>query len=221
MTVESVESIPLGPSSIEASSANHNKNEITVEDLHLLCDLFYLPFEHGSKALLILNEFYWLKNNATVLVTDGYVKHHSGNSNGTLTSASKPETVEWHRRAAKFEHISQRVFDLARKLVRCANKEIVYELYSYLWELTGALSLLVGYVEWLKLGQFPQNINSFTQGSYTCKYRGWNKVGEWFCFVLIFIQIEFVRVLRVQQGLERVVYEWRSGAVGISRWASG
>lgn len=161
MTVESVDSIPLNPAS---------NREVTVDDLHLLCDLFYLPFEHGSRALMILNEFYWLKNNASVLVSCSSNSKRNSNGNGvSATNGNKPETVEWHRRAAKFEHISQRVFDLARKLVRCENKEIVYELYSYLWELTGALTLLVGYVEWLKLGQFPPNINSFTQGSYTCE----------------------------------------------------
>lgn len=164
MTVESVDSIPLAPSAFATDATASNKNLVTVDDLHLLCDLFYLPFEHGSKSLMILNEFYWLKNNASVLVaSDAASKIH------TTSNGGKPETVEWHRRAAKFELISHKVFELARKLVRCANKEIVYELYSYLWELTSALTLLLGYVEWLKLGQFPQNINNFTQGSYTCK----------------------------------------------------
>lgn len=152
MTVESISEIPV------ATSAS-DEPIITVEGLNLLCDLFYLPFEHGTKALVILNEFHWLKNNSTVLV-GGLKKDCGGN---------KPETVEWHRRAEKFEHISQGVFDLATNLARCPNKEIVHEVYSYLWELTGVLALLVGYVKWLKLGQFPANINSYTQGSYTCK----------------------------------------------------
>lgn len=151
------------------------KHMITVDDLHLLCDLFYLPFEHGSKSLTILREFYWLKNNASVLVAgDGVVtaKKHGSTTNGNSSSSNSLAlhcTAEWHRRAAKFELLSSRVFEMARKLVRCENKEIVYELYSYLWELTSALALLMGYVEWLKLGHFPKTINSFTQGSYTCK----------------------------------------------------
>ena len=158
MTVESVDSLPPGASDSLAVA----KNEITSDDLSLLCDLFYLPFEHGTKSLVILNEFYWLKNNANVLVTKRGLQASDATSNGGQT------TSEWHRRASKFEQISNRVFELARKLVRCENKEIVYELYSYLWELTGALALLMGYVDWLKLGQFPHNINNFTQGSYTC-----------------------------------------------------
>lgn len=45
-----------------------NEQVITVEDLYLLCDLFYLPFEHGSRGFKLLNEFNWLKANASVLL---------------------------------------------------------------------------------------------------------------------------------------------------------
>jgi protein O-GlcNAcase/histone acetyltransferase len=37
--------------------------ELTCEDLLLLCDLFYLPYEHGAQGLQILHEFQWLKAN--------------------------------------------------------------------------------------------------------------------------------------------------------------
>lgn len=58
-------------------------NDITVNDLFLLCDLFYLPFEHGSRSLQIINEFYWLKSNASLLVSS-YKK-------GQDISNAKPE----------------------------------------------------------------------------------------------------------------------------------
>lgn len=159
-----VEDINLLEASAVAVEESNQVGQVTVDDLHLLCDLFYLPFEHGTISLVLLSEFHWLKNNASVLVV------HDNNKSGS--DANKPEAMEWSRRAAKFEHISQRVFELARKLVRSRNQEIVHELYSYLWELTSVLELLVGYVRWLKLGQFPANINNFTQGSYTCKEGG-------------------------------------------------
>lgn len=155
MTVESADS-----NSLEVAAA---EGQVTVDDLHLLCDLFYLPFEHGTISLVLLSEFHWLKNNASVLVHE-HIKSGS--------DVNKPEAMEWNRRATKFENISQRVFELARKIVRSRNQEIVHELYSYFWELTSVLELLVGYVRWLKLGQFPANINNFTQGSYTCKEGG-------------------------------------------------
>lgn len=34
----------------------------------LLCDLFYLPFEHGGQGLQLLQEFNWLKSNAHLVI---------------------------------------------------------------------------------------------------------------------------------------------------------
>lgn len=41
-----------------------------MDDLVLLCDLFYLPFEHGSQGVQILQEFYWLHTNAYLVASD-------------------------------------------------------------------------------------------------------------------------------------------------------
>jgi protein O-GlcNAcase/histone acetyltransferase len=43
--------------------------DLTVDDLALLCDLFYLPFEHGAQGLQLLQEFNWLKMNANLVVS--------------------------------------------------------------------------------------------------------------------------------------------------------
>lgn len=64
-------------------NCRYEDKDITNEDLYLLCDLFYLPFEHGSRALQLINEFYWLKTNATVLV-NSYKK-------GQDLATAKPE----------------------------------------------------------------------------------------------------------------------------------
>lgn len=37
---------------------------LSVEDLLLLVDLFYLPYNHGQKAKQIITDFKWLKFNA-------------------------------------------------------------------------------------------------------------------------------------------------------------
>ena len=50
------------------TSKSTEEDLLTVEDLHLLCDLFYLPYEHGSQGLQLLNEFQWLKTNASAIV---------------------------------------------------------------------------------------------------------------------------------------------------------
>ena len=43
-------------------------NKLTQEDLCLLCDLFYLPFEHGGQGIQLLQEFNWLKSNAQIVM---------------------------------------------------------------------------------------------------------------------------------------------------------
>lgn len=42
--------------------------QLTPEDLSLLCDLFYLPFEHGGQGIQLLQEFNWLKSNAYLVM---------------------------------------------------------------------------------------------------------------------------------------------------------
>lgn len=44
---------------------------LTIEDLSLLWDLFYLPFEHGGQAIQLLQEFNWLKSNADIVIKKG------------------------------------------------------------------------------------------------------------------------------------------------------
>lgn len=52
-------------------------NELTVEDLSLLCDLFYLPYEHGGQGLQLLQEFNWLKSNAHLVIAANQTKEKS------------------------------------------------------------------------------------------------------------------------------------------------
>lgn len=40
---------------------------LTIEDLTLLAELFYLPYEHGNKAMQMLREFNWLRANSSVV----------------------------------------------------------------------------------------------------------------------------------------------------------
>lgn len=147
---------------VEYSDVSFDKT-ITAHDITLLCDLFYLPFEHGNRALQLLNSFNWLKSNAFVL---------SGYKHKTDLGSAKPEVQEWFQRADKFYALGQMVILLAKKLADCANRELCYELFSYVWDVTGVITLLTGFVKWLALGHFPSNINSYTQGNYTWFSKG-------------------------------------------------
>ncbi|XP_055678522.1 protein O-GlcNAcase isoform X1 [Lutzomyia longipalpis] len=163
-----------GSMHVETSDGSLNSNvelgedvskELSNEDLSFLCDLFYLPFEHGSKGLVILNEFHWLKSNASVLLGAPKKPQQDG--------AVKPEVQEWLQRSEKFSTLCQSIHILAKKFSVCVNKELVYDLFSYVWDIAGIVSLLNAFVKWLALAHFPSNINSYTQGSYTWFSKGW------------------------------------------------
>ena len=47
---------------------------LCVKDLLLLCQMFYLPADHGQFGLELLNEFYWLKRNGTAMLPLGKYK---------------------------------------------------------------------------------------------------------------------------------------------------
>lgn len=144
------------------------KQPITADDISLMCDLFYLPFEHGNRALRLLNEFNWLKSNASVLVNASPPFRKVLSDEASL----KPETQEWFQRADRFYALCQSVLVLAKKLATSTNRELCYELFSYVWDIAGVVTLLTGFVRWLALGCFPATINSYTQGSYTWFSKG-------------------------------------------------
>lgn len=39
--------------------------------------------------------------------------------------------------------------NLAKKIATCANKELCYDLYSYVWDMAGVITLLCAFIKWL------------------------------------------------------------------------
>jgi len=56
---------------------------------------------------------------------------------------------EWHLRAAKLNDICNAVNRLFQRLTYCNNRELLYDLYAYVWDMRGVVSLLNSYVKWL------------------------------------------------------------------------
>ncbi|XP_015429236.1 PREDICTED: protein O-GlcNAcase [Dufourea novaeangliae] len=138
---------------------------LTQEDLSLLCDLFYLPFEHGGQGIQLLQEFNWLKSNAHVVMRKAKEDE----------TVSQSDIEEWHTRAAKLNDMCNGVNRLFQRLTYCNNRELLYDLYSYVWDMRGVVSLLNSYVKWLAFGRFPTTMTTFTQGSYTWFSNGWKE----------------------------------------------
>ncbi|CAK9811390.1 Protein O-GlcNAcase [Anthophora plagiata] len=162
---------------VENYSENHDNSDnvdqesidadkrLTQEDLSLLCDLFYLPFEHGGQGIQLLQEFNWLKSNAHVVMRKSKEDE----------TASQSDIEEWHARAAKLNDMCNAVNRLFQRLTYCNNRELLYDLYSYVWDMRGVVSLLNSYVKWLAFGRYPSTMTTFTQGSYTWFSNGWKE----------------------------------------------
>ncbi|XP_034837403.1 protein O-GlcNAcase isoform X1 [Maniola hyperantus] len=160
MMVESTETGEVTDEPVDESSLE--PDALTTDDLLLLCDLFYLPFEHGSRGLRMMHDFYWLTTHATSILPRG----------------NKPETSEWRRRLRRFSWWAGRTRRLARRVACAPNRELNAELRPYLWDLCAVLALLQAFLRWLELGKFPPSIATYTHGTYTWFSKGWREAFE-------------------------------------------
>jgi hypothetical protein len=103
----------------------HGKEAIRLQELELLGDLFYLPFEHGEKAKKILEV------------------------SKKLLSAQARANEELELLATTARAISR----LFEKLTELDNRDLLYSLYNYVWEIRHELDYLVGYLKWVQVGK--------------------------------------------------------------------
>lgn len=59
------------------------------------------------------------------------------------------QVQEWFQRAERFYTLGQSVVVLAKKIAVCVNKELCYDLYSYVWDIAGVVILLCAFIKWL------------------------------------------------------------------------
>ena len=137
---------------------------MSVEDLELLCDMFYLPWEHGPRAVQILNEFYWLKTHAGVmLVAPGQIYQAEEDE----VDQVQVERPDWLKKKEKFQAMAQELRRAFEKFCNSPNRELVYNLYTYLWDIVSVVLMLVSYVDWLSMGRFSNKYKQLVIGRHT------------------------------------------------------
>ncbi|KAM4636645.1 LOW QUALITY PROTEIN: protein O-GlcNAcase [Discoglossus pictus] len=109
---------------------------VDLEDLHLLADLFNLPYEHGPKGSQLLKEFQWLRANSSVVSVN-------------CTGKDAEKIDEWRGRATKFEEMCNVVMTMFTRLSNCPNRTILYDLYPYVWDIKSIISMVKSFVQWL------------------------------------------------------------------------
>ena len=111
--------------------------QLSEHDVQDIIEMFYMPFEHGTGGVSLLNEFHWLKVWARDMCESKNVKDLS------------PLYDEWHRRADAF---CQRLEDLYRvfcKFCHIPNKALLYDMFPYIWDMAVVMNQLHTFVAWL------------------------------------------------------------------------
>ncbi|XP_062505490.1 protein O-GlcNAcase-like isoform X2 [Corticium candelabrum] len=150
------------------------KTQMTEEDVALLVDLFYLPHQHGPRAVELMKEFHWLKKHANISRGQGTqeepemredpshdVKMVSAGENSSDTEASEMEddsvggivqSRHWMARANAFRHNCKRISHMFVQLTDIPNRALLYDLYPYIWDVKEVVMLLDAYIAWLEAG---------------------------------------------------------------------
>ncbi|XP_045556632.1 protein O-GlcNAcase isoform X5 [Salmo salar] len=130
----------------------YTAESLSLEDLILLAELFYLPYEYGPKALHMLKEFNWLRANCSTVGVD--------------CKGKEPEkVVEWQSRAERFEEMCCSVIQMFTRLSNSANRTILYDLYPYIWDIKSIMSMVKSFVQWLEIFADRRGKRSFLPAS--------------------------------------------------------
>lgn len=71
--------------------------QLGYEDLSLLCDLFYLPFEHGGQGIQLLQEFNWLKSNAYVVMKKSKEEEAASESDVSCEHCANKKLIDLYK----------------------------------------------------------------------------------------------------------------------------
>jgi len=119
---------------------------LTVDDMVLICHLFYLPYEHGPLAAAMLHSVAWLLEHLPAPVN---VELHSPLSPTSSSDDEDDVRYEWYDRASRFSRSYRDVAMAVDKLVNIPNRELLYDVYAYITDMRSTLTLVNSYVKWL------------------------------------------------------------------------
>ncbi|NXF26729.1 OGA GlcNAcase, partial [Rhodinocichla rosea] len=109
---------------------------LSLEEVRMLVELFYLPYQHGALAQQLLEHFRWLR----------------ANSLSVGVPATAPDAcggTRWRGRARSFQRLCARTCRLHSRLVSTAGRALLYDLHPYLWDIRNLLLAASAFVLWL------------------------------------------------------------------------
>ncbi|KAI6192467.1 Bifunctional protein NCOAT [Aphelenchoides fujianensis] len=152
----------LGIPPSRESSDNHLPDEVAMEEdgkesgkidheqLALLVDMFYLPFDYGERGIVLLDDFQWMHKNAHVL--------RQGDS------ADSAVVNEWKNRFEIFQSVCSRLEMLFRRFLVSPNRSLVQEIFPYISEAHATTTILGSILKWMQAGNLvvlPSPVDSW------------------------------------------------------------
>ncbi|XP_066041290.1 LOW QUALITY PROTEIN: protein O-GlcNAcase-like [Chamaea fasciata] len=135
MTPKEARSIPRAPLTPD-EAVSSPAAPLTLEEVRMLVELFYLPYHHGALAQELLEHFRWLR----------------ANSLSVGVPATAPDAcggTRWRGRAQSFQLLCERTCRLHSRLVSTAGRALLYDLHPYLWDIRNLLLAASAFVLWL------------------------------------------------------------------------
>jgi protein O-GlcNAcase/histone acetyltransferase len=121
--------------------------DLTLDDIRLLVELFYLPYQHGATAQKIFSDFYWLRFN--------YNSHQNVKENIFrfifLYYFILFKLNEWRCRALLFNNHAKSIACLLEKFISIHNRALLYDLYNYIHDMNSTIDLCSKYLHWIGL----------------------------------------------------------------------
>ncbi|NXF88714.1 OGA GlcNAcase, partial [Eubucco bourcierii] len=109
---------------------------LTLGEVRMLVELFYLPYHHGPLAQHLLEHFRWLRANS---LSVGVPATASDACGGT----------QWRGRAQSFQLLCAQACRLHSRFVSTAGRVLLYDLHPYLWDIRNMLLAASAFVLWL------------------------------------------------------------------------
>ncbi|CAH8472213.1 unnamed protein product [Schistosoma rodhaini] len=118
-------------------SGDANSVAVTLEDLEMFADLFYLPFSHGPSAIRLLELGHWLREYSYVC----------GPNPSDLEKAT-----EWNKKLSDYTDMVSTIGRIRDRMQRLPSKSISYELVPYITEVHTVVGIILDYFRWLETG---------------------------------------------------------------------
>jgi len=134
-------------------------SSVTVDDIMTVVDMFYLPFEHGPRAIRLLSDFFDIKlqaadavaEKATCDSSDQLLSNSCDDTDSTSSETfdSDLKSSNWRELVRTFLIRLRWICDVIDRVLAIPNKALAFELFPYLWDIKAAVHLLECFVQWL------------------------------------------------------------------------